>query len=731
MAKIKEDKDKKEGSLSPEEILAAQLNSNKEDHYNNDEEVPLEKISSGSLLLDMRLGGGFDAGGLLRFVGFTEGGKEQPVSSKVLTPNGWTTIGKLKIGSAIINSSGKTQTILAVYPQGIKDVYEITFDDGSKTRCGIDHLWETSSFVERLKANNLRSVKNTANLIKTVKTSGFGFRKNHSIRLVNPIEFEEKKLPINPYLLGVLIGDGGLTESVSLTSADEFVWSKVKEIVNKDYTSLHFSVRNEITEHIVSKNMKNILMDDLRILGLFGKKSPDKFIPDLYKYSSLSQRTQILHGLIDTDGYINSKKSEILFYSSSKELANDVLDLVRSLGGLARIRSKEGSYKKDGKKIICKTCWMVSFYLPKEILPCSLPRKLKNYSLRQLPLIHFIQSIKLVGKEESVCIKVSSLDSLYVTDDFVLTHNTSESLETAKNFLNTVKKSRALLVKAEGRLSKEMQERSGITFVWDINKWKEGTCFVLETNVYELVVGIMRDLVVNNEDGNRYCFILDSMDGLILKSDMDKGITEASKVAGAPALTKKFLQRLAIAMNKFGHICIMIGQVSAKIEIDPYAPKDNRPISATGGNAALHFSNWILQFEPRNKGDMIVDDPKAPLDPIKNKIHGHWAKVIIKKSPNESSNMTIQYPIKYGRKGGNSIWIEREIVDLLFMWELLEKNKAWIKVTQNLRDEVKDNTKIELPEQIQGIENCYKLLEDNPNITKYLYGKFLQLIKNQ
>lgn len=307
---------------------------------------------------------------------------------------------------------------------------------------------------------------------------------------------------------------------------------------------------------------------------------------------------------------------------------------------------------------------------------------------------------------------------------------TSESLEVAKNFLKNVKKSRALLVKAEGRLSKEMQERSGLKFVWSFDEWEEGTCFVLETNVYELIVGIMRDLVVNNPDKNRYCFILDSMDGLILKSDMDKEITEAARVAGAPALTKKFLQRLAIAMNKFGHLCIMIGQVSAKIEIDPYAPKDTRQISATGGNAAMHFSNWILQFEPRNKGDMIVDDPKAPLDPIKNKIHGHWAKVIIKKSPNESSNMVIQYPIKYGRKDGTSIWVEREIVDLLFMWELLEKKGSWIKIVQGLRDEVKENTKVELPEQIQGIETCYKLLEDNPIITKYLYNKFLKLIQN-
>lgn len=309
---------------------------------------------------------------------------------------------------------------------------------------------------------------------------------------------------------------------------------------------------------------------------------------------------------------------------------------------------------------------------------------------------------------------------------FTESGKSSCALQIAKNFLATVPKSRAMIVKAEGRLSREMRDRTGLKFVWKSEEWTEGTCLVLETNVYDLVIGIMRDLIVKNETDNRYCFILDSMDGLILKSDMDKDVTENGKVAGAPALTKKFLQRLAIAMNKFGHLCIMIGQVSAKIEIND-GPKEARQVSATGGNAALHFSNWILDFQPRWKNDLIVDDPKAMPDMTKNRIKGHWCKLIIKKSTNETSNTVIQYPIKYGRSGGNSIWIEKEITDMLLALGLLEKKGSWLKLSDPIVKELTE-AKIEIDEKYQGSDNFSKYLESNPAATKHLFALVCKLI---
>lgn len=321
---------------------------------------------------------------------------------------------------------------------------------------------------------------------------------------------------------------------------------------------------------------------------------------------------------------------------------------------------------------------------------------------------------------------------------------TSECLEITRNFLNTIPSSRALLVKAEGRLSKDMQDRSGLKYVWKTEDWVEGTCFVLETNVYELAIGVMRDLVVNNpENKNKFIFILDSIDALILKDDLEKPIDGNNKVAGGPALTKKFMQRMAIAMNKFGHQCLMIGQVSAKVEISQYGPKDQRQISATGGNAAMHFANWILQFEPRYKDDMILENSDLAPDPIKNKILGHWCKIIIKKSPNEKSNLPVRYPVKYGRTGGASIWREYEIVDTLMMFEKVSKKNprkiaeegaekkkggAWLYLDIDIYDQIKEATGIEPPEKFQGVDNLRKYLEENPTITNFLFDTLKRLI---
>jgi hypothetical protein len=192
----------------------------------------------------------------------------------------------------------------------------------------------------------------------------------------------------------------------------------------------------------------------------------------------------------------------------------------------------------------------------------------------------------------------------------------------------------------------------------------------------------------------------------------------------------------------------MIGQVSAKVEIDPYAPKDQRQISATGGNAAMHFANWILQFEPRYQGDLILEKPDEKPDITTNKILGHWCKIVIKKSPNEKSNITVKYPIRYGRTNGKSIWREYEIVDVLLMFEKISKKNprkaveageegakeekkaggSWFYLDIDIYEEIKTNTGIEPPEKFQGLKNIYKYLEENEAVTNFLFEKLKKLI---
>lgn len=301
---------------------------------------------------------------------------------------------------------------------------------------------------------------------------------------------------------------------------------------------------------------------------------------------------------------------------------------------------------------------------------------------------------------------------------------TSAALEVMKNFLNTVPNSKGFYIKAEGRLSNDMKERSGVSFTTDANSWNVGTCFVFESNIYETVVDAMRNLVSNNQEGIRYYFLLDAVDGLITKGDLDKTFEDSNKVAGGAVIAANFMKRMSIAMAKRGHMAVFISQVRADIKLDPYSKAPIRQTSATGGNALLHFANWILEFEPRFGGDLILQDPNnKKIDLEKNPPIGHWAKVTVKKSPNEKTNLQIPYPIRYGRKNGTSIWIEKELVDLLYAWEFMERNGAWVKPSEDFIELVKD-LNLSIPENFQGEKGLFKYIEENPILIKFLINYF-------
>lgn len=710
--------------------LAALLKENEDSHFNFVQRDNY-KVSTGSLKLDVKIGGGL-ASGIHRFMGVYEGGKEQPVSEPVLTPNGWVLIGELKKGDKVIGSDGKEQEVLAIYPQGKKKVYRVVFDDGSHTRCGLEHLWETSSFLERRKgARSVKSFKDIKNSLK------YGALKNHSVRLVKPIHFSEKKFNIDPYVMGLLLGDANFSDKVYFTSQDSELFNVILKRLNNNikFSGASWTVNDEISKTLVFKNQRdNPVIQELRKLKLLNKLSFEKFIPREYLYGSIEQRLDLLHGLIDSDGYLNKNKSEVIFYSTSSLLASNVVDIVRSLGGIARKRFKKSSYiDKYGERKHCKDCYIVTFWLPEEFKPCKLDRKLKNYSPRQINFHHFIKEIIDEGEEESVCIKVSGLDSLYVTNDYILTHNTSESLEVMKNFRDSVEKPRLLYIKSEGRLEDILKKRSGIKFTENIEEWEEGTCFVLKCNLYDFIIDFLSELINNNPNGEKICIIIDSLDALILKCDMDKRLGDFNtRVAGAPLVTKRFMQRMSLPITEYGHMVILISQVTSQITTQ-YDGQPIKKISGSGGNAANHFATFSFDFLDRNKKDLILENPNADYNEDTNKIIGHWAKLIIRKSSNESSQSIVTYPIKHGRTGGTSIWWEKELIDILLEWEILIKKGSWFSFEENSVAELKkvcDTCKVRNKQgdieeiepdkvKIQGLEKVFAFLTDNPKVSVY------------
>ncbi len=303
---------------------------------------------------------------------------------------------------------------------------------------------------------------------------------------------------------------------------------------------------------------------------------------------------------------------------------------------------------------------------------------------------------------------------------------TSEALEVMKNFLK-MPSARGIYIKAEGRLPKEMRDRSGVPFSFDQDEWQDGKCFVFESNIYETVIELIQALISDNKEGIKYCFILDSLDGLIMKEDLNKSFGDAHKVAGGALLGAKFMQKMSIALAKRGHMAIFISQVRADIKLDPYSKAPIRQTTATGGNALLHFANYILEFEPRFKKDLILESPTQPIDPNKNKILGHNVKVTVKKSPNEKTNYVLEYPIRYGRTGGNSVWVERELIDMLYGWEFVHRKGAWITIDSELVNILKEEN-LEMPDKIQGEPKLNSFLEDNSDVRNYLINYFKDML---
>jgi superfamily II DNA or RNA helicase len=268
---------------------------------------------------------------------------------------------------------------------------------------------------------------------KTYKFKTYYKQKNGDskwqIPIVKPIEFENNDiLPIKPYLLGLALGDGHFTKSSAISI----------EIHKDDFDELFKDI--ELTEQKKVKNKRkayiNYHSSDIKKLGLENTKSDTKFIPDIYKYSSIENRLAILRGLMDTDGHcMKSKNGEFNgteYATTSEQLADDVAEIVHSLGGIVRKKSKVGSYTKKGVKHICKVCYRLNIKMPEGINPFKLKRKSDAYKTpNKYKVGRYIKNIEPYGQEETICIAVDAPDKLYVTEHAIVTHNTASTIMAA------------------------------------------------------------------------------------------------------------------------------------------------------------------------------------------------------------------------------------------------------------------------------------------------------------
>jgi hypothetical protein len=398
-------------------------------------------IPTGIKGLDEIMDGGLSKGELAIILAPFGVGKAQPLFSKILTPDGWVKMSDINVGDYVISRDGKPTKVIGTYPQGKRPIYKIKFNDGTQTLCDAEHLWAVNSINQRnrktkkdgkttyLESDNSFKVVKTIDMIDNVKVWN-GKRLNYKIPIVSPVEFTKKDLIIDPYLLGIILGDGCITTSNQphfVTKDDEII-SEVCNIyqnisIKEQVREIEKEIDGELV--LVKRSLTKVsllgIKEFLVKLNLYGTNSKTKFIPKEYLYSSISDRVSLLQGLVDTDGYIDAHRIEIS--TVSKQLSENIKELVLSLGGRLSISEKTGKYGNN----VCNTYYRISFSFPDNgVIPSRLTRKLNKFKNRtKYSNNKFIESIDYYGEEEAKCIMVDNPEHLYVTDDYIVTHNTT------------------------------------------------------------------------------------------------------------------------------------------------------------------------------------------------------------------------------------------------------------------------------------------------------------------
>lgn len=340
----------------------------------------------------------------------------------VLTPHGWKKGKDIKVGDLLNNPDGTIQRIINIKPEIYVDQWTVYFSDGTSTDVGKEHLWQAWRGSKGRKINNVRTFgEKSAEVIQTDELKEWldrGYKPQ--IPVCKPQKFNfvtKEKNRVDPYLLGILLGDGCLTsKNIMITSDSHDLKHYIENIGDLDY-----SVGKNRISFIGETN--KWLKNKIKLHGLNGKKSLDKFIPKSYKWSSVEDRYSLLQGLMDTDGTSAKDKNAISYTTISKKLANDVAFVVRSLGGTVTINKNKAGYKDDeGNYIECNDAYRLYIRMRNPNKAFRLKRKQFGKFGKNLVQKRVI-NVKITGKIKGRCITVSNPNGLYITNDFIVTHN--------------------------------------------------------------------------------------------------------------------------------------------------------------------------------------------------------------------------------------------------------------------------------------------------------------------
>ncbi len=380
-----------------------------------------------------QLTAGFQKSDLIIIAGRPSMGKAQPLNARILMADGrWKLMGELRIGDELASVDGQLSSVVGIFPQGARQVYRLSFADKRSTECCDEHLWRV-----HYRGWDEPRILTTANIMKLLT------RKRYHNRLwIETFSGEfgsNEPLPIDPWLLGVLIGDGTLKGSaLRFSSADNELIQRIEQTIGVEMAvtpaggyDYRIKQRGGASRKGLMGVSINPITAALRKMGLWDVSAETKFIPTDFMRASWHSRVDLLAGLLSTDGWIE-KFGSLRYATCSEKLAVDIVDLVRSLGGTASYFSKSSSYSYKGQKRHGRISYVCNIqFLDPTVLSLV---KHKNDRLKARQRIRRLNIVSIMPTRiaETQCIAVSHPSRQYITDDYIVTHNTAFALNIAE-----------------------------------------------------------------------------------------------------------------------------------------------------------------------------------------------------------------------------------------------------------------------------------------------------------
>lgn len=660
-------------------------------------------------------------------------GKAQSVDTPILTPRGWRRMGDLSVGDDVIAGDGTPTKVIGVYPRGVLDLYRVRFNDGTSTECCGEHLWMTRTRNERSRGRFVRGARPKRARVDT-GSEGSGSVKSlfaimdgfvegdHEVPLCGPVQFEPLgDLPIDPYLLGLLLGDGGFTQSTPRFHNPEVdLCERVLSLLPGGDTFGRTDVAG-CQVSIVGGALTNMLRD----LGLFGCGSCSKFVPDVYMRAAPIARQALLVGLFDTDGCVVKDGCAVEYATSSPMLAQQVVELCRSLGWQVTTQQRVTHYTYKNETLEGRESTRIRIYAPRGVVPVSSKKHLSKWrGWGEREKRHTIVGVEYSRRGEAVCIMVAHPSHLYVCENYIVTHNTAllhgigRSFLEAGHFYAYVDAEYTTPAKWIGTMMSGLQSHPGFR--------------ALRPENYEQTVDAVRDFCTTIGNAKTKGDLDPSTSGLVVVDSLRKLVPKdlLKKIAkgaeqddaevagrrGRKQQTKRGVDgaggraaMIKAAMNAawFDEVIPMLAQtgtamiVVARESENVDAGLFGEDFHVQGGKSAYYESSVVLRVT--RDGWVHAGDDKTPIIGERHTVEQRKTKVEYKVA-SAYSRPRCSFHTSNGTDGPAGFDRERDVIELALEQEVCTPSGSWIYYGK---------TKLG-----QGLNNAVRRLREDPTLAR-------------